>query len=472
MIKNQSQTGALLILVLIFGAVFFVVVSSYLGYIITQHRIQESKYQSEQALNIAESGIDYYKWYLAHNPDDTTHGTGAPGPYVVPYVDPESGPIGEFSLEVSSSTYCGEVSSIDLVSTGYTYDDPDNARSIYAKYARPTVAEYAYIIDDNVWAGEDRVIVGPYFSNKYIRMDGTNNSTVSSGQGSWTCDGTLGCSPYGSTLNSVFGSGPNSALWNFSVPPINFTGLTVDLAVMKDRAQNGGGIYIPYSGSRDYGYRVDFQDDGTVDVYEVDRVTRHYGYTTEDDTQYEYNIIADDDFYATYTINDSCPLIFVEDKVWLEGEVDQKVTIAAADTDTPGRDHSIILEGNITYSSSSAGLLAVAEEDVLVGVAVPDDMELNGIFVAQKGRFGRNLYYQSYLPWSYRSFYKRNSLTINGTIVSKRRVGTKWVDSWDSYISGFNYRYNSYDRDLVDSPPPLAPKTSDDYKFVEWRDEG
>ncbi len=469
---NTQSKGALLILILIFGSVFFIIMTSYMGFVVTQTRVQEKKMNLAQAREIAEAGLNYYKWYLAHNPNDITNGTGQPGPYVIPYNDPELGAIGEFSLEISSTNFCGDIASIDITSTGYTYAEPNLKRSIYARYSRPTVAEYAYIINANVWAGGDRTIIGPYHSNGIIRMDGTNNSTVTSGQESWVCDNSqLNCDPpnnEGDTLDAVFGDGPNSDLWSFPAPPINFTGLTVNLANMRDKAENGGGIYIPPSS--DYGYRVIFQNDNTVDVYVVDGTYNYKGYTSANGWQYERNVITNNYLYGSYNINPDCPLLFVEDKVWLEGDVASKVTLAAADIDTSGVDPSIVLNNNITYTSTSSGLLAVAENDVLVGLAVPNDMALNGIFVAQQGRFGRNHYATSRLPWWLDGYVKRNSLTINGTIVSNGRVGTRW-GSATTYLSGFNTRYNSYDRDLVNNPPPLAPNTSDDYKFIEWREK-
>jgi hypothetical protein len=466
MLNPQYTKGALLVLVLVFGAIFFIIISGFMTSVVNQSQLQERKYQQEQAREIAEAGLNYYKWYLAHNPNDATNGTGVPGPYVMPYSDPELGAIGEYSLEVSSSTFCGEVASIDITSTGYTYDEPSLTRSIYARYARPTVAEFAYIINANVWAGGDRTIVGPYHSNGYIRMDGTNNSTVTSGQDTWVCDNDqLTCDPpnnEGDTIDAVFGAGPNNSLWSFPSPPIDFNGLTLDLAAMKTKAQAGvGGIFIPNSG--DFGYRVTFLSDGTVEVRNVDRTWSHYEYYPGDGWYTAQNLIRDDEPYATYTIDPSCPLIFVEDKVWLEGEVDQKVTIAVGGD---GGDWSMVLHNNITYTSTSSGLLAIAEEDMIVGYDVPNDMELNGIFVAQNGRFGRFHYWNS----SNGGDLFRDSLTINGTIVSNGGVGTQWV-SGGTPVSGFLTRFNAYDRDLVNNPPPLSPNTSDDYKFVEWRAE-
>jgi len=462
---NNNQKGYLLVLVLVFGAIFFTIVVAAIGGMVTQSKIQDQRLEKEKALDIAEAGLDYYKWFLAHNADDTTDGTGLPGPYVHSYDDPELGSIGNFSLEISSSTSCGEVYAIDIYSTGET-NTSSTTRTVYGRYARPTVTEFAYIINSNVWAGSDRTIIGPYHSNGIIRMDGTNNSTVTSGQEDWVCDGSLSCSPSsnGTTLDAVYGDGPNSSLWSFPSPPINFTGLNVDLANMQDKAENGGGIYIPPSG--DYGYRVTFVDDGTVEVRIVDRTWSHSEYSSADGSYTARNLIRDDDPYNIYTIDPDCPLIFVEDKVWLEGEVSMKVTIAAADIDTAGKDHSIILHDNITYTSTSSGLLAIAEEDVLVGYEAPNDMELNGIFVAQNGHFGRNYYGSSYKTGSR----YRDSLTINGTIVSNGRVGTKW-SSGGTWKSGFNTRFNSYDRDLVSDPPPLTPEVSDTYEFIEWREE-
>jgi hypothetical protein len=193
--------------------------------------------------------------------------------------------------------------------------------------------------------------------------------------------------------------------------------------------------------------------------------------------QNENNIINGRTFLGNYTIPATCPLIFAEDKLWLEGVLNQKVSIATASTTNPGPTYSIILQDNITYATSSAGLLAVAQQDALIGVDVPNDMTLNGIFIAQNGRFGRNFYCSSdaycssgdRLPAGYRTFAFRNSLTMMGTVVSNGRVGTRWTSN-GNWTSGFDERYNTYDANLVDNPPPLTPHTSDDYSFVEWRD--
>ncbi len=475
---NNTIGGYLLVTVLVFGSVFFMITASFFGFVISQSQVISQKVELQRAIDIAEAGLNYYKWYLAHNPGDTTNGTGTAGPYVHVYYDPEGTAIGEFSLEIASTTFCGDVASIDVSSTGFTYSDPDVTRTVTARYARPSVAEYAYIINSNVWAGSDRVIVGPYHSNGGIRMDGTNNSTVTSGQSTWSCTSTFGCSPTASR-NGVFTttSNPNTALFSFPSAPINFTGLSVDLAQMQDKAQNAGGIYLPPSGA--YGYRITFNSGGTITVRTVTNTTQYWGYTTEALWQQERHVISASTLLGSYSISDSCPLIFVQDKVWLDGVVRKKVTLAAANVASAAINPQIILNGDITYTSAtSSGLLAIAEQDVLVGLSVPNNMTLNGIFVAQNGRFGRNHYCASCieggtnrgLPNSLDPYVIRSSLTVNGTIVSNGREGTKWT-SGSTHTSGFADRYNSYDRNLVSNPPPLVPKTSDVFLVTDWKDE-
>jgi hypothetical protein len=464
-LQKKSQSGFLLVFVLVFSAIFFVIISSFVASIVTQSKVITQRVQLEQAGQIAEAGLNYYKWFLAHYPGDVTNGTGLPGPYVGVYYDPEGVAIGEYSLEVASSTYCGELAAIDVNSTGYTYADPEVKRTISARHAQPSVADYSYIINSDVWVGNDMQITGPLHSNGGIRMDGTNNSSVTSGQASWNCTNDFGCSPSG-TRDGVFTTtaNPNVSLFEFPSTPINFTGMTVDLALMQSKAESQG-LYFGPSGKS--GYHLIFNPDGTVEVRVVNsKANEPNGYAWG----FYMNILNGSTLVGTYTPPANCPLIFVEDQVWLEGEVNGKYTLAVADVDTSGVDPSIILNNNILYSNASSGLLAIGEYDVLVGLVVPDDMVLNGIFIAQNGHFGRNPYDTS-MPNAWEEYINRNSLTINGTIVSNGSVVTKWLDETSgAYISGFNSQSNSYDRNLVLDPPPLIPRTSDLYQFTQWHD--
>jgi hypothetical protein len=451
---------------------------------VSQNQLVNFRHDIQQSSDIAEAGLNYYRWFLAHYPDDLTNGTGLPGPYIKQYFDPEGAAIGEYSLDITSTAYCGDVAAVNITSVGTLYKNPSARRTISARYARPTVAEYSYIINSNVWAGPDRTIVGPYHSNGGVRMDGTNLSVVSSGQTTWSCSSSFGCTTTVNRPGVFTTANGNDTLFAFPSAPITepFSGLPAILAAMRDKALNGGGIFIPRSPGG-LGYSVEFISGNRVRYSRVTAVTTYWGNPSGATTDWaqEQNVFTSANNTVTRDIDPACPLIFVEDKIWLEGQVNQKVTIAAASTTNSVLNPSIILQDNITYSTSTAGLLAVAEQDVLIGVDVPNDMTLNGIFVAQNGRYGRNYYCGTttqsncnstrQLPVALRAFNFRNSETLNGTVVSNGRVGTQWTSAGIS-TSGFLIRTNTYDRNLVDDPPPLIPKASNVYILTNWREEG
>jgi hypothetical protein len=68
--KNNSKKGSILILVLTSTAIFIVMSLSLASLTVSQHKMTNYKENWNQAFHIAEAGIDYYKWHLAHDPRD------------------------------------------------------------------------------------------------------------------------------------------------------------------------------------------------------------------------------------------------------------------------------------------------------------------------------------------------------------------------------------------------------------------
>jgi hypothetical protein len=466
-----------MVVVLIFSGIFLTILTSFVVFVVTQSRLIDQKIAFEQSGQIAEAGLDYMKWYLAHYPNATTTALSRS------YSDPETGVIGQYNISVASTTFCGAVASLTITSVGFTDDFPNVRRTISARYARPNVAEYSFILNDNVWAGPDRIINGPYHSNGGIRMDARHNSSVTSAQNTWNCTSSFGCSPAGNRAG-VFTTSGNAtpALFDYPQGTISFTDLTVDLGAMEQRALTGGGIFLPKAPSGDDGYRITLNSNNTVTIERVQTTHTYWGNTTENNWQLEDNAINTiRNGTDIRTINPTCPLIVAQDRIWLRGVVNGKVAVAASHA-TSTFNPSIIIQDNITYTSAtSSGLLAIAERDVLLGVDVPTDLTINGIFIAQTGRYGRNFYCgvvssncasSQLMPNSnpnLRQFVTRNSETHNGTIVSNGRVGTQWT-SGGVTTSGFLNRYTSYDRNLIDNPPPFIPTVSDVYQYSDWRD--
>jgi hypothetical protein len=113
--------------------------------------------------------------------------------------------------------------------------------------------------------------------------------------------------------------------------------------------------------------------------------------------------------------------------------------------------------------------MLLAENDVLITANSPSTMNLNGVFVAQGGAFGRN-YYGAYGCGG--TYEPRSTLTIHGTTVSNKRTGTKWVDGCGSgNDAGYQSRIDAFDRVLATDPPPFTPTISSVFQFVDWREE-
>lgn len=466
---------------IVYGSIFLAVLGALSGYVLTQSKIQSNETASARATAIAEAGLEYYRWFLAHYPNDIQNGTGQPGPYVIPYADPEGGETGTIELAIQANSACGTVTSVDIESTGIPAESPTITSTLVARYAKPTVARYSYVLNATTWAGPDRIIQGPYHSNGGVRMDGTSNSTVTSSLESWLCNSNFGCSPT-QTVGGVSGNGSDASLWAYPVPQVDFAGIAADFTALKNKAL-ASGRYLPRFSSATrtnaasywHGYRLIFNANGTVTVRRVSSTTRLDSQQINEAEEIanldDRTLISNDTAYTTLTLPSDCGLIFVEDHVWIEGVVDGKFTVVAANVSNPGVAPNAMLRGNITYENTdgSDGLTVIAENNVLITPDSPQNMTLNGIFVAQGGALGRNRYNCS------SAYEPRGTLTILGTTVSNLRTGTQWKNAcsswWNVWDAGYANRIDVYHRALANDPPAFTPEVSGDYEFIDWRQD-
>ncbi len=474
-------------MVLMFAGIFLVAVGSLLQFVLQQSVSGRGKVAHEEALQIAEAGLEYYKWYLANNPESEWSGT-------IEYEDSQSGSrIGEFTINTTANKQCGDIMSRDVEVIGESDRDSRFTRTLSARYMLPSVTNYSYIIDESVWAGSTRSIIGPYYSSGGIRMDATHNSVVASGVSSWNCDGSFGCSP-SQTKDGVWGSGSQPDLWQYPKALTDFANIAPDFDDLKDKAQDDGQYFSSVSdGDGDSGYRIVFKSNGTFDMYRVDSASYNWGWVSGGAASRDYHTISSETFIGNYIVPSDCSLIFVEDQVWLEGIVSGRVALIVADTEN-SYDPDVVLHDNLTYANSSTldGITVIAENDILISAKSPENLTINGVFVASGGKFGRNHYVEtSGNYWNFASSgwqympgvgdsQDLDTLTINGSVVSSRRTGTSWgygvyKQTWWGYDylvqdSGFSNRINSYERVQAFNPPPFAPDASAVPYYVNWKE--
>lgn len=445
----KDNRGSMLLFVMVFGAISFtLLVGGVVGYAILENSASAHKHNREMAFQIAEAGVSYYRWHLAHNKTDYTDGTGQPGPYVHDYIDKSGVIIGHYSLMITPPPSGSTVVTIE--STGWIDDQPNSKRIIRARVGFPALTDYAFLTNGDVWIGDDEVVHGKLHANSGIRFDGTGDAQITSAVPTYICKAHIGCGNV--SKPGIWGTGTPQEYWSFPEPAKDFAAVTVKLADVKVGSQNGG-IYLSSSGKQ--GWRLQFTSDGQVKVYKVNSTNCYNGKDINDNRYYSFCIdIKSLGTPTTYSMP-SNGYIYVEDMVWVDGVVNGRATVGTA----TGK--SIIINGNLTYvakdGNHSLGLMA--EKNVLIPHNSPENLEINAVVLAQNGAAKRYYY-----PGD-----TKDSLTVYGSIISNGLWTWSWVSGGGQVVSGYESTNSTYDANLTYGPPPGFPVGSE-YNLISWEE--
>src|SRR3989344_1161985 len=294
---------------------------------------------------LAEAGVQYYRWHLAHDTTDFTDGTGLPGPYVHDYKDPQGASLGTFSLTIIPPDPGSKVATI--YSTG-TSNKMAVRRTVKALFGQPSFAQYSFLNNATSWFGAGLTVYGRVLSNGGIRQDGINTSTIQSAKETYTCGSETCCSP-SHVKPGEWGAGGPAELWEFPVAPIDFAGIGIDFNQMKAAAQ-AEGVYLGPSGAQ--GYRFEFIADGTVKVYRVNNTGWRNGYSNEAGRVRLFQRGPNAALIGTYQLS-SKHIFLAEDTVWAEGVVDGEATVVAAKFPLAANPTNIWIRNSITYKDKN-----------------------------------------------------------------------------------------------------------------------
>lgn len=440
-----------MLVAMIFGTIAFtLIVSGVSGYAILENRASVRKHNSEMAFQIAEAGINYYRWHLAHNKSDFQDGTSTSGPYIHEYADKDGTVIGHYSLNITPSSTLSSVVTVE--SAGWLDSQPESRRTIRARLGFPALTDYAFLTKEDVWIGNDEVTHGKFHANGGIRFDGTGDSLITSAMATYTCKIFHGCS--NQTHDGIWGDGGPQQYWSFPVPAKNFDAVTAKLAEIRTSSNPAaGGLYFSSSGEQ--GWHLRFNADGTIGAQKVTGTSCYKGKDVGSNKYVWYCIdIASVGATTTYSMPAN-GYIFVEDTVWVDGAVNGRVVVGAAES------KSIIINGNITYLAKDGThvLGLMAEQNILIPHDSLDDLEIDAAMLAQNGAAKRYYY-----PGN-----TKDSLVIYGSIIS----GGIWTWSWTSggsvVVSGYEHTDATYDVNLTYGPPPGFPVGSE-YNLISWEE--
>lgn len=468
-LRSTSRAGALVygLVIMAFVQIVLVAVIQY----VSTNIGQSFKFRSrEEAFQIAEAGINFYRWYLAHNVEGrtaaqidafwaggTAYGVGSA--YEADYSDPSGGVVGRYRIQVTPPSAGSTVAIVRA--TGWTYKHPTLQRTIQVRLRRPSWAEYAIVANDVVRFGSGTEVYGPIHSNYGIRFDGVAHNVVSSSVASYDDPDHGGGQEFGvHTHVAPVDPLPPTAVPNrsdifeagrrFPEPTADFNGILGDLNLMKSVAQAGtnSSRYFNNSGQ---GRHIILKTNDTFDI----RTVQSFNASTNEIINYTGG-------WSNFSIPNN-GIIYVENNAWVEGSVNGKrVTIVAANLLSASK-KTMYLGKDIRYTNYDCtdmiGL--IGQQDVEVYRQSNDFLRIDAALIAQLGRVGRANYTGP--------FAIRDTITSYGAIVSNQRYGFAWADILGNHVSGYKNRNLIFDNNLIYCPPPYFP-TGTQYQVDLWEE--
>lgn len=483
-IKRNKQRGLALLNILVFTGIGLIVTTAFVSWAFISFRLGEVVVAREQAFQVAEAGIEYYRWHLAHAPTDYQDGTGTDGPYVHDFNDKDGTKIGEFSLNIIPPPIGSTL--VVVESTGTVLSHPNIERTVRSRMAIPSFAKYSVVANDEMRFGSGTTVYGELHSNDGIRFDGlaynlitsaqeTYNDPDHSGSDEWAVHTHV--SPTDPLPPTAMPDRPDvfAAGRQVRVPQVDFAGITSDLAQMKADAQDDGHYFAP-SGA--YGYHVQFNTNDTFTLSTVTNLMSPPSGCTNINNQDGWGTwsIQGQTEIGTYAMPNN-GIIFLEDDVWVDGQIDSaRVTVAAGlFPDSPATRKSITVNNDLLYTNYDGQdvIALIAQDNFNVGMYSEDDLRIDAALIAQNGRVGRYYYrpgsWYWWWGWQYRNncspYDDRTTLTSYGMIATNQRYGFAYTGG-----NGYDYRNLNYDANLLYGPPPSFPLTSEFYEILSWEE--
>jgi hypothetical protein len=154
-------------------------------------------------------------------------------------------------------------------------------------------------------------------------------------------------------------------------------------------------------------------------------------------------------------------IIYIEDNVWVEGTVKGRVMVAAAKLPyVASAAPTIYIPKNIVYAAkdgtSVLGLLA--QNNIVITYNAPSALEIDAALIAQNGS----------TQFFYYPGNTKTSITIFGSIMSYGQWTWSWVNSQNTLTSGYATTIDTYDKNLLYSPPPSFPLSTSGYQQISW----
>lgn len=500
MIKKHDTRAALrgtaLLYVLAVIATAAVLFAGLVQFVLSHVRYDRGLTPDIQALHVAEAGVYFYRWYLAHNVD------GLPADQVAAFW--RSNPLG---VDADGDGACSDAEAYEAEYEGIgtyricitppkrystvlwitsegtaTAGGVTRTHTVRARLRKKSWSEYAILANADMRLSEGTKINGKIHVNGGIQFDGVAHNTVSSSEetyintdrdagdsgkcvkrGSrWQCPAVWTKWPreYNNTLkDNVFRAGKK-----LRAEKKDFNGVTGDFALIAEEAQRQG---LKFDG-RGPGYAIKgyLVELGAPSPRQM-RVTPVLVADAEPPPNVSFPgfvhsplaIVALSPNAIVKDIPDD-GVVYVDDDAWVQGVLphDTRLTIASSRRILLGRD-------DLTYATRDGscvlGLMAVEnielikDSEGILGYPESHDLgtlHIDAALLSQDGRVGRPFWQNN----------RKNTINIHGAIATNKRMGFGYTDH-----TGFAKRLINFDANLLNESPPLFP-TGTTYAIDLW----
>ncbi len=463
---KKQQKGAFLPVILMISTLFIALVLAVIAFAMSNLKTANLHRTRLSALEIAEAGINYYLWHLAHDNTDYCDGeacigneTEGYGPYTHNYTDNAGNIIGTYKILIFPPTADSNVARIESIGkvAGKT-----NERKIIAELGMPSFSKYTLFVQgQELWLGNNEKISGTVFVNG----SGVCNQGEITKE-SYSTEDFYDSYACGDDAEGISGSGVFGGAKNFPVTPVNFNQLDVDMINLRNDARDFGiGLYFDSSGSN--GYHAVLKDN-EFDIY---RVTQYYGSFREDQVNNADDLsIRNETFIGTYEYPED-GVVFLEDNLWINGKINnQKVTFVASDPEESRANFmkSIVIPNNLLYTNYNGtdkiGLLS--QNYIYVNRKAPTNLEIDAAMIAYGGSIRIKAYCS---PNGTCANDHKTGIKVYGSMAHKG--GLWWTFDYGGGVwSGYDATETIIDESNILNPPPHFPVTGS-YQILSWREE-
>lgn len=444
--KNRKmRKGMYLPVILVSSTLFIALATAIISLSMSNVKMANLHNKKITSMSIAEAGINYYMWHLAHANTDYCDGNtcvGNPpyGPFNHNYTDTSGMSLGTYDLYITPPSINSNITTIKSVGK---VNGKSPTRTVIATIGMPSFTKYTLLVNGvDLWVGSGEKINGAvHINNDGVYNEGEITGDASSTESEFT-------SQRGGVQPGVSGPGIFGGAKLFPVPAINMNQIDVNILNIRNQTRDlGEGDY--YNSSPSKGYHVILKTN-SYDLYSVKK------YNTTG-----YNITEE-----TLLGNHSYPakgVIFLEDNAWINGTIDNsKITIIAADPEANlNQRKRIIIPDSIKYTNydgtDKIGL--ITQTDILVTRNAPNNLEIDAAMIAKQGQIRID-------PYQYEH---KGNIKVYGSMA--HQGGLLWTYDYGGGLwSGYQTTETVIDQNNVLNPPPKFPLTGA-FAILSWREE-